>query len=121
MPIYKEKPGEHKFSLSENKPVTIQFDGFKGTEGSLIYFHNGPKTVNIGELKTIDSSENLKGKTLAFGGAMNNSNGEALHLRFTFTQGPGNILIYNFPEDYTGTPEYTDDKEPNYEFEVQFV
>ncbi len=121
MAIYKEKPTKLNLNLSSNSnTVTIEFNSFQGTVGSLMFIYKGAKVVKVGEKIKMDSANKLKDKTLTFGGAANNPDGEKISLGFIISEENGESIEYKFTDDYSGTPEYTNDQEPNYEFKVNF-
>ena len=104
-------------SSSAANPVKLKFDSLQATVGSLLFVYKVPHPVKTGATITIDTANNLKGKSITFSGAANNPDASKIHLRFTFWEENGNELIHNFPPGQ----DVIKDEEVNYKFCVKFI
>ena len=123
MPIYKEKADKNILLISDSdNPVVFKVDCQFGTIAEVSYDLNGLKTVGCGEQTILGPASALKGLTMTFNGSSGNPDGKQIKIIHTFYEEGGNILIYNFPGDYTGKPDFDEqDQEPSYKFYVKFI
>jgi hypothetical protein len=78
-------------------------------------------TASCGETETIGTGSAMNGKTLKFHGASGNPGGDPVKVVHTIYQEDGEELVYTFPDDYTGTPDFDpNDQNPSYVFYVKF-
>jgi hypothetical protein len=119
MPIYVENPDKLNLQISDSQiDVIIKVNCYCGTR-TTVAFESGyakcKKSVVIGK------ASELKGQTVLFSGSAYNALDNNIRVKHTIQEENGNELIYIFPDDYAGNPEYPlSDENPTYEFTVNF-
>lgn len=124
MEQYKEEKDKNILEVSNsNNSIKLKVDCQYGTIASVGFIHNGrSKKVRCRKKKVIGSAAELKGKTFKFKGASGNPNRGQIKIIHTAFEEGGNELIYTFPDDYSGTPNFEeDDQEPSYQFYIKFL
>ncbi|MFC2152019.1 hypothetical protein ACFLSE_05775 [Bacteroidota bacterium] len=124
MPQYKEKKDKNNLTVSNtDNSVKIKVDCQYGTIAFVSF--NGEdeiKTVECGKEEVIGKANKLKGKSVKFSCTSSNPDDGQIKIIHTIYETGGNKLIYTFPDDYTGTPDFhEDDKEPFYKFYCNFI
>ena len=122
MPEFKEREDKLTLVLSAtDNPVKLKVDCQFGTIANVSCIHEELISVPCGEEKTFGETSNLKGETIEFNGASGNPSGSDVKIIHTVYEQNGNKIIYTFPDDYTGEPEFdSNDLEPSYVFYIKF-
>lgn len=123
MPIYKEKEDKNILLVSDlNNLVVFKVECQFGTITEVSYDLNGLKTVGCGEQIILGTASTLKGRTMTCNGSSGNPEGKQITIIHTFYEEGGETLIYDFPGDYTGEPDFDEqDPEPSFKFYVKFI
>jgi hypothetical protein len=120
MAVYIEKKEKLNLFLSDSdNEVKITVNCYYGAMAAVSFYQDGLKTVRCGETKVIGKASELKGKSVEFNGKANNPGGNNVKVEHKIHEVSENSIIYIFPDDYTGSPDYDpNDENPNYKFFV---
>jgi hypothetical protein len=123
MSIYTEKLEKNSLKVSDSSNlVMFKVDCQYGTTASVAFYQNGLKKVRCGKEVTIGKASDLNGLTISFNGSSGNPGKGQIKIIHTFYEEGGTKLIYIFPDDYTGSPDFNEqDAQPSYEFYIKFI
>jgi len=119
MPIYKERDDKLSFQVPDTGEIKIKIDCYDGTIVRGSFHFNDFKHVNCGQTVVIGSAQGLKGKAIKVKGAAQNPDRNPVKIQHTIFDDQGNSVSYTFPDNYSGTPEYTSPPaNVDYEFKI---
>jgi hypothetical protein len=124
MAICREKEDKLQLAVSNSdNEVKIKVDCYKGTITTVKFIdsHGIKKYVKEGKTEIVGKASELKNKSSLFTGSPRNLGGENIVVEHTIFEDNGKFIIYKFPHDYTGTPDYDKNEEnPTHKFTVSF-
>lgn len=109
MGLYKESKTKLNFTVLNENDIELTVTSSPGVRVSTTVNSNNVKVWND-ETKEIGNS-NLKGKLVRFISVTEDRTGAGIKITLLVKQKDGESLTYNFPNDFTGTPDYDENDE----------
>jgi len=120
---YVEIKDKNVLKVSNTKnPVKIRIECQYGTISGVSFYNEKLITVECGGEVIVGEARKMHNKTIEFNGSSGNPDEGEIKIIHTIYEEGGNEIVYTFPDDYTGNPDFDEnDPEPSYVFYVKFI